>query len=142
MIRITRNLWIEKKLIKEKFIHAAGPGGQNVNKVASAVQLRFDLAGCTSLPEDVKERLIKLAGRKLTEQGILVIEARRYREQEKNRQDALNRLKSMIKKAAVSPKKRKPTRPTRASREKRLSDKHHMQQRKKSRQKIRSGEYD
>ncbi len=140
MIKINDKIWIEKKLLTEEFIRASGPGGQKVNKVSTAVQLRFDLANCATIPEEIKKRLIKAARNKITEKGILIIEAKRYREQERNRNDALKRLKTLILKAAVPPRPRKPTRPTRASIEKRLADKHFIKKRKKSRQKIRSGE--
>ncbi|MHB0987124.1 MAG: alternative ribosome rescue aminoacyl-tRNA hydrolase ArfB [Bellilinea sp.] len=112
MIEITPTLALEDKELVLDFIHASGPGGQNVNKVSSAVQLRFDAANSPSLPAEVKERLTKLAGSRMTEDGILIIEAKRFRSQEKNRADAVQRLVTLIQKAAEPPKKRKPPRPS------------------------------
>lgn len=99
------------KEISFDYIRASGPGGQNVNKVATAVQLRFDMRNSPSLELDVKERLVKFAGSKMTEDGILIIEAKRFRSQEKNRQDALHRFENLLQKAAEPPVKRRPTRP-------------------------------
>jgi ribosome-associated protein len=125
MIRVTGTIAIDEREIHQQFIRASGPGGQNVNKVATAVQLRFDAAHSPSLPEDVRERLLRLAGRRLTKEGYLVIDARRFRTQEQNRQDALGRLVDLIRRAAQKPKIRKRTKPTLASRERRLESKHH-----------------
>lgn len=111
MPEITPNLSIPDEEIKVEFIRASGPGGQNVNKVASAVQLRFDVANSPSLAADVKERLLKLAGTRATNEGMLVIEAKQYRTQEQNRADAILRLQELIQKALVCPKVRRPTRP-------------------------------
>ena len=122
MIRITETISLDEREIEERFVHASGPGGQNVNKVATAVQLRFDVAG-SSLPDDVRERLIRLAGRRLTKDGVLVITAQRHRAQDRNRQDARERLIELIRRAAVAPAPRRPTRPSRASRERRLDAK-------------------
>jgi ribosome-associated protein len=122
MIRITETISLDEREIEERFVHASGPGGQNVNKVATAVQLRFDVAG-SSLPDDVRERLIRLAGRRLTKDGVLVITAQRHRAQDRNRQDARERLFELIRRAAVAPVPRRPTRPSRASRERRLDAK-------------------
>ena len=121
MIQITPELAIHEGEIQEGFIRASGPGGQNVNKVASAVQLRFDVARSPSLPEDVRERLAKLAGKRMTAEGVLIIAARRYRTQSRNRDDAMERLVALIKRAAESPKPRIKTKPTRVSRERRLA---------------------
>jgi ribosome-associated protein len=109
--------------VQESFIAASGPGGQNVNKVATAVQLRFNLAGCASLPEGVKARLAALAGRRLNHDGVVVITANRFRTQLQNRDDARARLLEMIRAAAIAPVFRKPTRPTKASKTRRLEAK-------------------
>lgn len=133
MIRITRAIAIDESEIHEEFVHASGPGGQNVNKVATAVQLRFDVAGSPSLPEAVRQRLISLGGKRVTEEGILVIEARRFRAQERNREDAVNRLVGLIRQAAERPKVRRETRPTLASQARRLESKHHSAETKRAR---------
>ena len=134
MLYITDNIEIPEKELELRFIRASGPGGQNVNKVASAVQLRFDVAASSALPEDVRQRLVKLAGRKLTTEGVLVIEARRHRTQQANREDAVERLVALIRRAARRPKSRRRSRPTAASREKRLGDKRHRSKAKQRRQ--------
>jgi ribosome-associated protein len=123
MIRITPQIALDEAEIQLQFVRASGPGGQNVNKVSSAVQLRFDVAHSPSLPEDVRERLMRLAGNRLTNDGEVVIEAQRFRTQERNRQDAIKRLVELIRQAAVKPKPRVPTKPTRASRLRRLESK-------------------
>jgi ribosome-associated protein len=123
MLQVTPSLSIKAAEITYDYIHAAGPGGQNVNKVATAVQLRFDLHGSSSLTAEVKARLASLAGRRLTKEGILVIEARRYRSQEQNRMDATGRLIGLIRKALVKPKPRQATRPSPAARARRIEEK-------------------
>jgi len=123
MIAVTERISIDDREIEEIFSRSSGPGGQNVNKVATAVQLRFDAARSNSLPEDVRERLLRLAGSRATRDGVLVIDARRFRTQEANRRDAVNRLVELIRQAAKTPKRRRRTRPTPASREQRLQSK-------------------
>jgi len=115
------------------YIRSDGPGGQNVNKVSTAVQLRFDVAGSPSLKEDVKERLARLAGRRMTQEGFIVIEARRYRSQEKNREDAILHFQALVEKAQKQPKPRKRTNPTKASQERRLKEKKHNAEKKRIR---------
>ncbi|PWR22242.1 alternative ribosome rescue aminoacyl-tRNA hydrolase ArfB [Zavarzinia compransoris] len=123
LIRIDPRISIDDSEISENFIQASGPGGQNVNKVATAVELRFDVARSPSLPEGVRRRLMALAGRRLTQDGVLVLFARQYRTQERNRADALARLIDLIRDAAVPPAQRRPTRPTLASKQRRLEAK-------------------
>ena len=123
------------------FIRAAGPGGQNVNKVASAVQLRFDVHNSNVLTQEIKQQLIRIAGKRMTEDGVLVIEARRYREQDRNRQDAIARLHHLIEKASTPPVKRLPTRPTSSSVLTRLEEKKRRGDLKRNRR-SRTGEYE
>ena len=123
MIEVTPTLKIDESEIQLDFIRASGPGGQNVNKVASSVQLRFDVRNSPALYPDVKERLIKLAGSRMTEEGVLIIEARRYRTQEQNRLDAIQRLVALVQKALVEPKQRKKTRPSVTSSAARVDEK-------------------
>ena len=123
MIRITDEIAIDDGEISETFVRASGPGGQNVNKLATAVQLRFDVRHSPSLPPDVRARLVRLAGSRVTQDGVLVIMAQRHRTQERNREDARERLVELIRQATVRPKPRRPTRPTAASRERRIEGK-------------------
>jgi ribosome-associated protein len=120
MIEITSSISIDENELRLDYIHASGPGGQNVNKVASTAQLRFDIRKTQSLTPDVKERLIKLAGNRVTKEEILIIEAKRYRTQEQNRSDAIDRLVHLVQKAVVEPRKRTATRPSAAARESRI----------------------
>ena len=123
MLKITPEIAVSDDEIVLQFVRASGPGGQHVNKVATAVQLRFDVAGSPSLPAEVRTRLRSIAGRRLTEGGILVIDARRFRTQERNRQDAIERLVTLIRRAAQRPKPRKKTRPSAGARQRRLEEK-------------------
>lgn len=120
MIHITPSIALEEKEIHEEFIRASGPGGQNVNKVATAVQLRFDARHSPGLPDEVRARLMRLAGRRVNADGVLMIEARQFRTQEQNRADARARLIALIRQAAAKPKPRHKTKPTRAAKERRL----------------------
>jgi ribosome-associated protein len=133
MIEITPTVSINENELDFTFIRAEGPGGQNINKVSTAVQLRFDIADSPSIPDDVKARLIKIAGRRITKNGILIIEARRYRTQEGNREDAIHRFIELIRRALIKPKRRKKTRPSQASQEKRLREKKHRGEIKRKR---------
>ena len=123
MIRVTPSISIAERELEEHFIRASGPGGQNVNKLASAVQLRFDVRRSPSLPDDVRARLERLAGSRLTRDGVLVIDAHRHRTQARNRQDARERLVDLIQRAAVAPRPRRATKPTAGARERRLESK-------------------
>jgi len=135
MIEVTPEISLSEDEISEDFVRSSGPGGQNVNKVATAVQLRFDLGNSDSLPPDVKKRLIHLAGKRLTDKGILIIDARRFRTQDKNRQDAMERLLDLIRKAAIAPRVRRKTKPTANSRQRRLESKRQQSLKKQFRSK-------
>lgn len=123
MIRVTDSIAIDESELDESFVRASGPGGQNVNKLSTAVQLRFDVRRSPSLPEPVRQRLERLAGRRLSRDGVLLIMAARFRTQERNRADARERLIDLIGRAAVPPTPRRPTRPTKASKRRRVDAK-------------------
>ncbi len=136
MIQITPTISLDEREIQEEFIRATGPGGQNVNKVATAVQLRFDVRHSPALPDEVRARLIRLSGRRMTDDGVLILVARRFRTQERNRQDAMERLVAVSRKATQKPKPRRRTRPTLASRERRLDSKRRRSETKRGRQSV------
>ena len=133
MIRVNAEIALDEREIQEDFVRASGPGGQNVNKVSTAVQLRFDVAHSPSLPDPVRARLAALAGRRLTQDGVLIIEAERFRSQRRNRDDALERLLELIREACEVDKPRRPTRPTLASKKRRLESKQRRGETKKLR---------
>ena len=137
-MRVTRTISLEESELVERFIHASGPGGQNVNKVATAVELRFDAAASPSLPLPVRERLLARAGHHLSGAGVIIILARRFRSQARNRADARERLAALIRAAATAPKVRRATQPTRSARARRLEDKRHRSARKRERRAIES----
>lgn len=123
MIPVTQNIQIDEKELMVEFIHSSGPGGQNVNKVATTVQLKFDVKNSTAFSDHVRNRIIRIAGKNINNEGILTIKAGRFRSQEMNRRDAVSRLVSLIRKASVTPKRRIKTAPTSASRRRRLETK-------------------
>ena len=135
-------IWVDERIsladdeVSEQFVRSPGPGGQNVNKLATAVQLRFDARGSPSLPEDVRERLLELAGTRATKHGEIVISAHRFRTRERNREDALERFVSLVRRAAVADKPRKPTKPSAAAKRRRLDDKRRRSRLKLARQRL------
>jgi ribosome-associated protein len=133
VIEVTDTILIPEDELDFSFVRSSGPGGQSVNKVATAVQLRFDVGTSPSLPPDVRERLLRLAGNRVTGEGVLMIEARRFRSQHRNREDAVQRLATLIRRATERPKKRRKTRPSKASVERRLESKQRRGKLKSSR---------
>jgi len=140
VIQITDQITIDEGELGEKFVRSSGPGGQNVNKVSTAVQLRFHVMNSTSLPNAIKDRLIVLAGSKMTEEGVLVIDARNHRTQSQNRKEARERFVELLREAAKEPTRRKKTQPSRAIREKRLEEKRRRGELKQTRRSVKPGE--
>ena len=140
MIRVAGNICIDEKDIQKRFIRASGPGGQHVNKASTAVQIRYDARQASTLPEDVKKRAIVFAGKQATVNGVIVIEAQRFRSQEQNLQDAVNRLVRIIRSASEKPKTRRKTQPTKASTTRRLDTKRKRSRLKQFRRRVGRGE--
>jgi ribosome-associated protein len=136
MLHITDTIAIDESELEERFVRASGPGGQNVNKVASAVELRFDAATSAVLDDEVRERLKRIAGSRMTADGVVVIDARRFRTQAQNREDARERLAELLRSALTRPKRRRKTRPTTASRERRIATKRRRSDTKRGRNRV------
>lgn len=137
-MRINRNISIDERWLKEQFVRASGPGGQNVNRVATAVKLRFELEACTDLSAEVKERLYHIAAGRVSSAGVLVIDARRFRTQQANRRDARRRLHELVLQALVRPEHRHPTRPSPSADRRRLAEKRKRKEIKQSRRRVAS----
>jgi len=137
MIYVTDSISLHENEIQLDFIRASGPGGQNINKVSSAVQLRFDAANSYALNEEIRDRLKQIAGHRMTADGILIIKAQRYRTQDRNREDAIERLVTLIRQAAEKPRQRRQTKPSRAAKQKRLTSKRHRGEIKRRRRSVR-----
>lgn len=140
MICVTPDIAIDEGELSFEFVHAGGPGGQHVNKSSTAVQLRWDVRHSPSIPEPVRQRMLRLAANRITKEGELIIEAREHRSQDRNRAVAVQRLADLVRRAARRPKKRRPTKPTRASKERRLSQKRRHADKKQLRGRVRRGE--